>query len=168
MGHPTARRFHFPQGTTKHSHGQLPALWQVFDGLPPPLRFALHEHPELRWGELKIWGCSLSYQVDGWIGLDTGRWMGWKYGFTTHKFINPKTFQRYDTTKIAAGFALSFRSLRGSTNRRFLLVRPSDKLDKPGEAQLYELPSGNLLHSYWKMAIYSGFTDLPIKNGDFP
>ena len=55
--------------TTKHRHG-LPALWQVFDGLPPPLRFALHEHPELRWGELKIWGCSLSYQVDGWIGLD--------------------------------------------------------------------------------------------------
>lgn len=36
---------------------------EVFDGLPPPLRFALHEHPELRWGELKIWGCSLSYQV---------------------------------------------------------------------------------------------------------
>eukprot|EP00439_Symbiodinium_sp_Y106_P029010 s2717_g3.t1 len=37
---------------------------EVFDGLPPPLRFALHEHAELAsWGRLTIWGCSLSYQV---------------------------------------------------------------------------------------------------------
>ncbi|CAE7615659.1 unnamed protein product, partial [Symbiodinium pilosum] len=37
---------------------------EVFDGLPPPLRFALHEHEELAsWGKLPVWGCSLSYQV---------------------------------------------------------------------------------------------------------
>ncbi|CAK9012870.1 unnamed protein product [Durusdinium trenchii] len=37
---------------------------EVFDGLPPPLRFSLHEHPQLAsWGGLTVWGCSLSYQV---------------------------------------------------------------------------------------------------------
>ena len=29
----------------------------------PPLRFSLHEHANMGWGELQIWGCSLSYQV---------------------------------------------------------------------------------------------------------
>lgn len=42
-------------------------VMEVFDGLVPPLRFALHEHQGMRWGELTVWGCSLSYQA--WVRM---------------------------------------------------------------------------------------------------
>ena len=31
-----------------------------------------------------------------------------------------------------------------------------------------DAPSGKRLHGYWKLPIYIGIVDLPIKNGDFP
>lgn len=38
-------------------------VMEVYDGLPPPLRFALHESEKLRWPPTPPWGCSLSYQA---------------------------------------------------------------------------------------------------------
>ncbi|CAJ1390672.1 unnamed protein product, partial [Effrenium voratum] len=38
-------------------------VMEVYDGLPPPFRFALHESEKLRWPPRPPWGCSLSYQV---------------------------------------------------------------------------------------------------------
>eukprot|EP00434_Breviolum_minutum_P023313 symbB.v1.2.020564.t1/scaffold1741.1/size103732/5 len=51
---------------TKEFLSAIPAkmvVLEVFDGFVPPLRFSLHEHANMGWGELQIWGCSLSYQV---------------------------------------------------------------------------------------------------------
>ncbi|CAK9013294.1 unnamed protein product [Durusdinium trenchii] len=69
-----ARRPKYPQAARQYL-GAIPlrflssvraklVVLEVFDGLPPPLRFSLHEHPQLAsWGGLTVWGCSLSYQV---------------------------------------------------------------------------------------------------------
>jgi len=36
---------------------------EVYDGFPPPIRFALHDSDLLTWPPDPPWGCSLSYQV---------------------------------------------------------------------------------------------------------
>ncbi|CAE7438376.1 unnamed protein product [Symbiodinium pilosum] len=38
-------------------------VMEVYDGVPPPLRFALHDSELLAWPPAAPWGCSLSYQV---------------------------------------------------------------------------------------------------------